>query len=66
MYCNIKVLIWRITGDDEYYYKGLEWNLLQLENVLWNVIGVDESYWYRKELNVFQCEGFNMEPDGLL
>ena len=49
---NIKVLLWSMTGDDEFGCDGLERKLMQLYKILWNVIRFDESYWDRKELNV--------------
>ena len=61
MDCSIKVLLWRMTGDDESDCYSLKRNVLQLENALWNVVGVDESDWDVKELNVLQCDGFKME-----
>ena len=64
MDCNIKVLIWSMTGYDESGCDGLEHNLLQPYNTLSNVTGADKSYWGGKELNLFQFEGFNIEHGG--
>ena len=64
MDCNIKVLLWIMTGDDESYCYLLEQGLLQLENTLQNVIGVDESYWDGNALNSLKCEGYDMECHG--
>ena len=39
---NVKVLLWRVTGDNKYNWEGLEWNGYQFENALQNVMEGDK------------------------
>ena len=44
MYCNLKVSIWNVMGDDESNQDVLEWNGLQHKNTRQNMMGGNASY----------------------
>ena len=52
MYHNIKVLLWNVTGDDEYDCDVLLWNGSQCANTLWKIMVGKESNSDRKLLNL--------------
>ena len=62
----MELLLWEMTGDDEYDQDGLEHNGSQDENNLFNVIVINKSDWYWEELNWLQHECFAITRDGIL
>ena len=43
MYCNVKVSIWNVMGDDEYVQDRLERNGSQNDNTQLKMMGGNES-----------------------